>query len=200
MILRFQAGFEHGVATVDAGCVVEPVYLTNWDSFMTDMSGFNSVAMCVAAAAFLYQQGVDVIFHAAGGSGWGLFRWAARKLKEDDERIWTIGVDVDQASQLEIVRDEWGLDPADFKAMEEVMLTSVVWRLDAAIRDTVGEFLHTGSVENSKATIGTGKVGYIPSERLSDATGGGLGELLDKVRSGEIKLAQSSVSPVRLLF
>ena len=48
----------------------------------------------IEAAKMLYNSGCDIVFHAAGGVGLGVFKAAKRMNK------WAIGVDSDQAAAL----------------------------------------------------------------------------------------------------
>lgn len=64
----------------------------------------------------MYGQGVDVIYHAAGGTGNGVFTEA--KTVRKGENVWVIGVDRDQNQE--------GMP-------ENVTLTSMVKRVDIAV-------------------------------------------------------------------
>ena len=45
----------------------------------------------------MYSSGVDIIFHAAGGTGNGVFAEAKEsKTKDANANVWVIGVDSDQ--------------------------------------------------------------------------------------------------------
>ena len=46
-------------------------------------------------ATAMYNNGEDVIFHAAGGTGAGAFT-AAKNLAKNGKKVWVIGVDQDQ--------------------------------------------------------------------------------------------------------
>ncbi len=196
---EFQAGYEQGVACVDPGYSIESVYLTGGRELM-DVSAFNSVALGTAGAAYLRRLGVDVIFAAAGGSGWGLFSWAAKHLENTGERVRTIGVDIDQAKQVEVVKDQWGLDPAYFDAMRELMLTSVLWRLDLAIDRTIATYLAGDPVEGLTANIGNGGVDYVATSKLPEAWRRRLDRLMEDVRDGSLVVSAEPKGPVKLLL
>lgn len=85
LIQKFQAGFEAGVAAADPDVTVEVSYIEQ-----TDPSGFGDPAGGQAAADGLFDDGADIVFHAAGGSGQGVFDSAVA----NDGRA--IGVDSDQ--------------------------------------------------------------------------------------------------------
>ena len=70
-------------------------------------------------ASTMYGQGVDIIYHAAGGTGNGVFT-EAKNRKKKGENVWVIGVDRDQNQE--------GMP-------ENVTLTSMVKRVDIAVQD-----------------------------------------------------------------
>ena len=81
-----------------------------------DGSGFADPAKGKTAAEGMYDKGADVIYHAAGGSGSGLFEAAKANKKM------AIGVDSDQAKTAE-------------KDVQDVIITSMVKNVDVAIYD-----------------------------------------------------------------
>lgn len=113
-LARFEAGFIAGARAVKPGIRSTSVYLTK----PPDFTGFTNPAAAEKVAAKMYRNGVDVVYHAAGGSGVGLFR-AARAAK----RL-AIGVDSDQYLQFPPNEREW-------------ILTSMVKRLDVAVFDYI---------------------------------------------------------------
>ena len=114
LIKKFEAGFTAGVEEVNADATVEVKYLTPDGDF----SGFNDSAKGQTVAAGLYDAGADVIFHASGGSGAGVFNAA-----EEADRL-AIGVDSDQYFQVEA-------------AQQECMLSSMLKRVDVGVYDTI---------------------------------------------------------------
>jgi basic membrane protein A len=117
LIKKFQAGFEAGVAEVNPDAKVEVKYL----SPDGDFSGFNDSAKGKTVAAGLYDAGADVIFHAAGGSGAGVFKAAT-----DADRL-AIGVDSDQYYQVDA-------------AEQKCMLSSMLKRVDVGVYDTIAMY------------------------------------------------------------
>lgn len=110
LIKKFEAGFKAGVKAVDPSIKIDSKYLTQ----PPDFSGFASVDKGKAAAEGMYQNGADIVYHAAGGSGGGVFT-AAKAAKK-----WAIGVDSDQAkTAAEDVRD--------------VIITSMLKRVDVGV-------------------------------------------------------------------
>jgi basic membrane protein A and related proteins len=117
LIKKFQAGFEAGVAEVNPDATVEVKYLTPDGDF----SGFNDSAKGETVAAGLYDADADVVYHAAGGSGAGVFKAAA-----EADRL-AIGVDSNQYFQVD----------ADQQAC---MLSSMLKRVDVAVYETIRAF------------------------------------------------------------
>jgi len=114
LIKKFEAGFAAGVKAVDPNIKIDVKYLTQ----PPDFSGFGSVDKGKAAAEGMYQAGADVVYHAAGGSGGGVFTAAkaAGKL--------AIGVDSDQAkTAAPDVRD--------------VIITSMLKKVDVGVYDFI---------------------------------------------------------------
>lgn len=90
IIDRFQTGFEAGVKHVNPDITVDIQYA---ESFAD-----SGIGQQIASAMF--QNGADVIFHAAGAVGNGVFSEARNRMEagsEDD--LWVIGVDRDQEAE-----------------------------------------------------------------------------------------------------
>ncbi|MEO6628303.1 MAG: BMP family ABC transporter substrate-binding protein, partial [Aquihabitans sp.] len=117
LIKKFQAGFEAGVAKVKPDDKVLVKYISSG----TDFSGFNDSAKGQTIAAGLYAANADVVYHAAGGSGAGVFKAAASA-----DRL-AIGVDQNQYFQVE----------AD---QQKCMLSSMIKRVDIGVYDTIKAF------------------------------------------------------------
>ena len=111
LIGRFQAGYEAGVESVCPDCEV----LVQYAGSTPD--AFNDPARGKEISLQQIDQGADIIYHAAGNTGAGLFDAAG------EEDIFAIGVDLDQAK----------LFP------EAPILTSVVKRVDSAVFQTIQE-------------------------------------------------------------
>lgn len=92
VIDRFQAGFEKGVADaakeLGKDISVDVQYAAS----------FGDPSKGKALAANMYDNGADIIYHASGGTGAGVFSEAkARNEKVPEaEKVWVIGVDSDQ--------------------------------------------------------------------------------------------------------
>ena len=93
VISRFQAGFEAGVKSVDPSIKVQVDYA----------GSFGDAAKGKTIAATQYAAGADVIYQAAGGTGAGVFSEAKdlNEKKNEDEKVWVLGVDRDQKAEGE---------------------------------------------------------------------------------------------------
>ncbi|MBY0554554.1 BMP family ABC transporter substrate-binding protein [bacterium] len=124
MIRRFQKGFEAGVKYVNPKATVINNYIG------VTAEAWNNPAKAKEMALSQIGKKADVIFHAAGASGSGLFDAAAEK------KVYAIGVDSNQ---------NW-MKPG-------VVLTSMLKRVDVAVYDTIKDSL------NKKFTAGTVRFG-----------------------------------------
>ncbi|MFI7588260.1 BMP family protein [Spongisporangium articulatum] len=86
LLQKFQAGYEAGAKAAKPSIKVLSKYLSE----PPDFSGFNDPAKGKTTAAGMLDDGADVVYAAAGGSGSGAFEAVAAKKK------WAIGVDSDQ--------------------------------------------------------------------------------------------------------
>ena len=79
LIQRFENGFKGGAMYVNTAYRQEGIILSQYIS--KEFEGFNDPTGGYNIASALYKQGAAVIYHAAGGSGDGLFRpprsWAS---------------------------------------------------------------------------------------------------------------------------
>lgn len=91
IIERFEAGFIAGVREANPDTTVETEYLSQGG----DLAGFSDTTGARRVALRMFNDGADVIFHAAGASGAGLFE-AAEEGSEPGKILWAIGVDSDQ--------------------------------------------------------------------------------------------------------
>jgi basic membrane protein A len=173
LILKFQAGFEAGVAAANPDATILPaVYLTQ----VPDFTGFNDPVKGKEAALALYGQGADVIFHAAGGSGLGLFE-AAVEQSTDDSFLWAIGVDSDQ---YEAVGDP---------ALQEHILTSMLKRVDVAVDKAIVDFLNDEFTPGAvRLGLAEGGIGYSTSGGFVDDITADLDGYAEQIISGEIEV------------
>ena len=112
LINKFDAGFKAGAKAVDPKIEIQTKYLAE------DGSGFADPAKGKTAAEGMYDKGADIIYHAAGGSGAGVFEAAKANKKM------AIGVDSDQAKTAA-------------KGVQDVIITSMVKNVNVAVFDYV---------------------------------------------------------------
>lgn len=108
LIHKFEAGYRAGVKQVCADCTVIAQYAG------VTPEAFRNPGRGKELALSQYQQGVNVIYHASGSTGLGVFE-AARTLKK-----FGIGVDADQ-----------------YKEAPGFVLSSMVKRVDNAVFDVI---------------------------------------------------------------
>ncbi|WP_410639484.1 BMP family lipoprotein [Amycolatopsis sp. lyj-346] len=115
LIQKFEAGFLQGAKTVSNKIKIEDEYLTP----AGDFSGFQDPPKGNAKAAAEIAKGADVIYHAAGASGKGVFDAAKAG------NALAIGVDSDQYNQKTVEADK------------DIIITSMLKRVDVAVFDYV---------------------------------------------------------------
>jgi basic membrane protein A len=115
LIQKFEAGFLQGAKTASSKVKIEDEYLTP----AGDFSGFQDPPKGNAKAQAEIAKGADVIYHAAGASGKGVFDAAK------SGNVLAIGVDSDQYNQKTVEADK------------DVIITSMLKRVDVAVFDYV---------------------------------------------------------------
>jgi len=115
LIQKFQAGFEQGVKAVAPDAKVESRYITE----AGDLTGFTDAPKGQVTTKGLIDGGADVIYHAAGASGKGVFAAA------HEAGVLAIGVDSDQYNQETV---------AQYK---DVIISSMLKRVDVAVFDYI---------------------------------------------------------------
>jgi len=145
LIEKFQAGYEAGVAAVDPSITVNSQYI----SPAGDFTGFNDPARAEILAGGMYEEGADIIFAAAGGSGTGVFEAAVTAGTR------AIGVDSDQYESI------------GNPALQPVIMTSMLKRVDLAVTEFISDYVD-GAVEG-----GTDIVNDLSTEGVGLSTSGG---------------------------
>ncbi|KGM98881.1 BMP family ABC transporter substrate-binding protein [Clostridium botulinum] len=118
VIGRFEAGYVAGAKSINPNIKFDIRYA---DSFADSNKGYE-------LAKSEYNAGCDIVMHAAGGVGIGLFQ-ATSELKKAGKNVWAIGVDMDQALSL--------LDDKGKPQYADVILTSMVKKVDVAVFQAV---------------------------------------------------------------
>lgn len=166
LIKKFEAGYIAGAKAVNPSIDIKVQYLTQ----PPDFSGFGDVAKGKAAAEGMFQGGADIVYHAAGGSGGGVFQAAktAGKL--------AIGVDSDQAKTADA-------------AVRDVIITSMIKKVDVGVFDYIKSVADGNFKGGEKAfDLKAGGVDYSTTGGQIDDIKSKLDEYKAKIISGEIKV------------
>jgi basic membrane protein A len=164
LIRKFEAGFIAGVEHVCPSCRVLSAYAG------TEPKAFADPVMGRELAAAQYARGADIIYHASGKTGAGVFQ-AAR-----------------EAGRLAI-----GVDSDQFHEAPCCVLTSMVKKVDVAVYDTIasvvrGEF--AGGVR--ELGIGDDGVGFVYDDnnrdRLDAATVARVDALAQAIQDGSLQV------------
>ena len=172
VIERFHAGFVAGVEAVNPDIVVDVKYT----------GAFDKAELGKATANLMYSSGVDIIFHAAGGTGNGVFSEAKeRKTADKDAYVWVIGVDSDQYDEGQV-------------GDQNITLTSMLKRVDVAVKNVAelardgefpgGEVITYGLADDGIALADSR--GAIPEDVLAQ-----IDEYAKKIASGEIEVPET---------
>jgi basic membrane protein A len=181
VIERFETGFLAGVAAVNPDIKVDVQYA----------GAFDKAEVGKTIASSMYSAGIDVIFHAAGGTGNGLFSEAVDlKKKDPDRQIWAIGVDSDQAAIGQGVVEIDGEE-------QNIIITSALKRVDNAVKDVAvkskdgnfpgGEVITYGLAEDG--------VGLAPINEKVEAKADietAVADFTEKIKSGELKIPSTA--------
>jgi basic membrane protein A and related proteins len=137
LIRKFEAGYEAGVRHVCPTCRVVSAYAG------TEPTAFADPSLGQELASAQYGRGADIIFHAAGKTGDGVFAAA----REHDARA--IGVDSDQ-----------------FDAAPCCVMTSMIKRVDVAVIDAIKDVI-AGTFRGGLRELGLAEhgVGFVADER-----------------------------------
>lgn len=123
VITSFKRGFNQGVK-YQAKKLHKNVTVYN-----QNVGNFTNTARARSIAANMYGKNADIIFHAAGKAGSGLFQAAKfiNQARPAKDRVWVIGVDTDQSN----------LGKYDAKGGQEAnfVLTSVITGVNVATKD-----------------------------------------------------------------
>lgn len=169
LIKGFEAGYVAGVKAVDPQMKVEVQYLTQDPD--DGEGGFENSPGARTAAEGMLDKGVDVIYHAAGKSGLGLFQAVAGQ-----DGKWAIGVDSDQY-----------LTASDDQKPH--ILTSMLKRIDTGVFDfaqaVANDEVPNGFVKYDLAKEG---VGFSTSGGFVDDIAEQINGYGEKISNGEIKV------------
>ncbi|CAB4733335.1 unannotated protein [freshwater metagenome] len=164
LIQKFEAGYVAGAEAVNPDIEVDVTYLTQ----VPDFSGFADPAKGKTAAQGMFDNGADIVYHAAGGSGGGVFEAAS----ESDNLA--IGVDSDQYNTA---------DPS----VQDVILTSMLKNVNVAVYEYLSD-VEAGDVPSGVTTydLAVDGVGYSTSGGFVDDIVDQLDEFKQQIIDGEI--------------
>ena len=164
LIKKFEVGFKQGAEYVNPGVKFFSVYTTGPNPFNDPVRGKENAISEI-------NQGADVIYHAAGGTGMGVIAAAKEK------RVFAIGVDSNQD----------GVEPG-------TVLTSMLKNVDVGVYDTV-KALTNGEFEPGLTVYGAKEngVGVTEFEFTKEIIGAEklqkFEEIKAKLMAGEIKVS-----------
>ena len=165
LIKKFEAGYVAGAKSVDPSIKIDVKYIEE-----SDLSGFGDPAGGKEAATAEYDNGADVVYHAAGASGSGVFEAATEADK------WAIGVDSDQYLTA----------PANQK---KHILTSMLKRVDVATYNMIKSVADDSPLTSYQTyDLKADGVGYSTSGGFLDDVKSQIDEAADKIKSGEVKV------------
>lgn len=168
LIQKFEAGYVAGARAVNPDITIDTQYI----SPAGDFSGFGDPARGQIVAQGMFDAGADIVYHAAGGSGQGVFEAAA------DSGGRAIGVDSDQ---YETVGDP---------ALQAVIMTSMLKRVDNAVESFITDYSE-GAVEGGQDIINdlsTDGVGLSTSGGQIDDIQTQIDEYRQQIIDGEIEV------------
>ncbi|HWV26597.1 MAG TPA: BMP family ABC transporter substrate-binding protein [Aeromicrobium sp.] len=166
LIQKFEAGYVAGAKAVNPDIEIQSRYLTQ----PPDFSGFGDPAKGKTAAAGMFDKGADVVYHAAGGSGGGVFEAAAEAGKK------AIGVDSDQALTADA-------------SVKDVILTSMLKNIDVAVFTYLKAGADTGTYPTGPTVydLKVDGVGY-------STTGGQIDDIKDKLEEFKQQIVDGTIT------
>lgn len=173
LIQKFEAGYVQGAKAVAPDIQIEKQYL----SPAGDFSGFNDAGKGQVVARGEFDKGADIVYHAAGASGKGLFQAAQETGKL------AIGVDSDQYTV------------PDYSALKDVIVTSMLKRVDVAVYDYINAVAGNTVASLPKVfDLKVDGVGYATSGGKVDDITGDLDAYKAAIVGGSIKVESTPSS------
>ncbi len=170
VIGRFEAGFVAGVKSVDSKIDIDIQYA----------GSFGDAAKGKSIASAMYKSGIDIIFHASGDTGNGVFSEAIDVMNTNPETpVWVIGVDRDQEA-------EGKYDGGN------VTLTSTLKGVGAAVED-IATKAQKDKFPGGKTIVYGLKDGGVDltDGQLNDETKKAVDAAKEKIISGDVKVPES---------
>lgn len=170
VIGRFEAGFVAGAKSVNKDIDVDVQYA----------GSFGDAAKGKTIAQAMYKGGIDVIFHASGDTGNGVFSEAIDIMKTNPENpVWVIGVDRDQEAEGEY----------DGK---NVTLTSTLKGVGTAVKD-LSEKAEAGNFPGGETMVYGLKDGGVDltDGQLTDEIKTAVEAAKEEIKEGKVEVAEA---------
>ena len=171
----FEAGYIAGAKAVNPNIEILSQYVTD----APDFDGFNAPDRGKEIALAMFEDGADIIYHAAGGTGAGLFQAALEHSESEGSKVWAIGVDSDQYN---VVDD--ALKPHVLSSMLKEVGTGIYLAIQSHITDSWSAGQVTYSLEN-------GGVGYATSGGYVDDIVSQLEAFKSQIGNGDIVVSRN---------
>lgn len=173
VIDRFEAGFVAGVKEVNPDAQITIEYANS----------FGDASKGKQIAAAMYSNNADIIFHAAGDTGNGVFSEAKDLVTNDPSlNIWVIGVDRDQ--------EEEGIVSVDGEE-RHLTLTSTLKQVGTAVKSFIEQTQAEGfKAGNQVFGLADGGVG-LSEGNLSDEVKAELEAYRQKIIDGDIEVPET---------
>jgi basic membrane lipoprotein Med (substrate-binding protein (PBP1-ABC) superfamily)/DNA-binding SARP family transcriptional activator len=171
------SAYEAGARDTDDSVAISASWIS--DRFE---GAFDNPDSAYEIAMQLFDQGVDVIFTAAGRSGEGTMRAASDFSRSTGRHVWAIGVD----------SDEGFLAESDLKPF---VLTSLIKSVDSVMFDTIGAFLDRRLEPEMVYRMSDGAAGYSTFGGHIDAMRFELDTIGADLESGSIDIPKVTALP-----
>lgn len=170
LIEKFEAGFIAGAQAANPDIEVISEYI----SAAPDFAGFNAPDRAKDIALAMYEQGADIVYHAAGGSGAGLFEAAKEHSDASGSKVWAIGVDSDQYNTAD-------------EAVREFILTSMLKRVDVSVFEVIKAHIDgTFTAGPTVYDLSVDGVGY-------STTGGFVDDIVDQLEDFKAQIVSGDI-------
>ncbi|MDT8717572.1 BMP family ABC transporter substrate-binding protein [Clostridium sp. 19966] len=164
LINAFEVGFEAGVQSVNPSATVKAIYVNS----------FGDASLGKTAAEQLINDNYDVIYHAAGQVGMGMFE-AVKNANANGKKVWAIGVDMDQSKTAPQYAD--------------IILASALKRVDMATYAATKSVIDNTFKGNTVVSLGLKEGGVDLAEtHVDSATADLVKKYSDAIKADKIKV------------
>ncbi len=182
LIHAFEAGFIQGVRSINPDITI----ISKYASVPPDFSGFNDPVKGKEIALAMYEEGADIVYHAAGGTGIGVCQ-ATAEVSAGGEKVWCIGVDTDQITTI----------GSAFPETQEYFLSSMIKQVDVAVYNAIKDVVN--------GDFGSGSDGgpAVIRENLASGgidisyTGGYMDDIKDSIEAARADIISGAVTVSR---